>query len=128
MADVPTPEAIVIPKLNPLLRDLARAPYLETGAAAASKTIYDELNEGTCSKIYIQNCSTATVFISYSTPATPDRFALILAGGTAQDDGLGAYLTLDIRERGIKKLNVYSASTLRLSIQKFARNQVAGLI
>jgi len=123
-----TPEALSIPKLNPRLRNIPQAPYLEVGASGASKEIYNENTEARCSKIWLQNRSTATCLVAWNTAASPDSNHAILVGGSAEDDGLGAIMELDIQERGIKSLSLYSASTLRVSVEKFQFAQQAGLI
>lgn len=125
---IQTPEALTIPKLNPLLRNIPQAPYLEDGAANVAKNIYNEAEETKCSVIVVQNLSTSVVVVSYNTDAANGYGHQTLSACSTQEDGLGGILEIDPNERGITRISVISAASLRLSITKFNRNQRKGLL
>ena len=122
-----TPEAIDIPKLNPLLRNIVQPPVNLLAPDNASYTAYDEDLEARCEVIQIQNRSDAVLYVSFNTDCSPVLNHEILSAGSAENDGLGGVGFYDVKKRGIRKIAIYSTN-MNASIEKFQYNQMAALI
>jgi len=127
MADQHTPEAIDIPKLNPLMRNIVGPPNIVDGPDNASVEIYNELSEARCDFVEIQNRSASVCYVSYNSDCSPDLNHVVLAAGGVANDGLGGIVSPEVRRRGITRISVYSAD-LNISVQKYQQNQMANLI
>lgn len=115
-----SPEAMGIPRYNPLSPDYAKAPYIAVANAATALEVYNQLTEPRCNKIYIQNLSTTALKFTWNMVAGDNAFHGVLAACAAQDDGLGGIITLDVKERGIKSVSLYcEAAAIRASVEKF---------
>jgi hypothetical protein len=128
-ARMDSPEALGIPTFNPLQRNNAREPKIAIENAATALKIYDELTDIKCETIFLQNLSTTALKVAWNQDCGEDGFHEVLTGCTAQDDGLGGFVTLDVRARGIKSISLYcGAAAIRCSVIKFERNQHAQLL
>lgn len=122
-----SPEALDIPKLNPLQRNIPTPPFIVPQVDSASVEVYNELNEPRARKIQIQNRSDAVLYVTYNSDCSPTVNHDVLAAGVAVGDGLGGIGTYDVREMGIRSISVYS-SNLEASVNKWQYNQMPSLI
>jgi hypothetical protein len=99
------------------LRDW-QPPMKVTGTAVAT-TIIDNRTDGSpLADVFIQNVGTNAVKVCFNDTATATVYHMVVAGGVADEDGLGGQLPVRAF-RG--KLSVYGAAayTLRVLIGKF---------
>lgn len=117
---IDTPEA-GIPGFNPLQKSNVHDPQVLSANAATALTLYDRSLEPDIDKIVVQNCGISAVKLAINQTPTDVLFHNILAGCSAQDDGLGSVQTYS-REDGIKTLQAFNlASAIRVSVTKYYR-------
>lgn len=122
---IDTPEAVTIPRENPLARNLTLPPWVAIGAAAAALEVYNESLEPKAEKIFLQNLSITPVKYAFGQACSEDSFHGILAAGVAQDDGLGGNTLLDVRARGIVSISLFcGAADIRVSVEKHLKSPV----
>lgn len=122
-----TPEALEIPRYNPLKRLNVAAPYNPVAAANTPKTIYNEATEQVCSMVVIQNQCAFPVLICFNSPAGPGTFNRILAACVASQDGLGGNMEIDVQGKGIRSISAYAVGgALELSVERYQRDMLVG--
>lgn len=119
-----TPEALLIPRVNPLMRDNVVAPQNIAGAAATPITIYDETLEQPCSKIVLQNQAVGVLKVAFNTDAGAGTYHRDLAACTTAEDGLGGNCEIDVLSKGIRKISVYSDAAVSVSVEKYQRSTI----
>jgi hypothetical protein len=114
-----TPEAVAIPRENPLCRNLTLPPWVAIGGAAAALEVYNESTEPKAEKIFLQNLSITPVKYAFGQACSEGSFHGILAAGVAEDDGLGGNTLLDVKARGITSISLYcGGAAIRVSVEK----------
>lgn len=124
-----TPEAILIPRHNPLERFRPLPPQNIVGASGAALKIYDEALEQACEDIVLQNQSTTAVKVSWNQPCSEASFHEILAAAVATEDGTGGNTTLQVKKYGMMNVSLFCGATaINVTVSKFQRQMVLGFI
>lgn len=117
-----TPEALLIPKTNPLDRLRPLPPITATGNAAIALSIYDESKEIVCDSIVLQNLSTTAVKVAWNQACSEESFHEVLAACSAQDDGLGGNTTIQVKVFGMRSVSLWcGGAAIRCLVTKFQR-------
>ena len=118
-----TPEALLIPAVNPLARLRPLTPVTAIANAATSLKVYDESIDAACEDIVLQNLGTVAVKVTWNQPASEESFHEVLAGGSAQDDGFGGNTTLNVKKYGMRNVSLWCGSAaIRCLVTRFQRN------
>lgn len=118
MPEYPTPEAN-LPVIGPRGRTNVGPPNLVTGVVNVTKIIYNFPAEVACARVVVHNLATTPLKFALNSDCDDDNFHDILAGGSAQDDGLGTERTFDIRKDGILKISLFAdTGGIRCSVIK----------
>lgn len=108
-----------IQEVNPLGPSLVAAHQIVAADNAASE-IYNRDSVSTDArhrKIQIQNCGTTPIKYMLNNTCSADVFHGVLAAGTAEDDGLGGILNLNL-DRGIRIISLFHGAAYRAAVLK----------
>lgn len=115
---MPSPESPIL-EFNPLGPSLVQ-PVQIVAADNAATEIFNRVTSTTdnrAHKIQVQNCGTNAIKYRLNGTCSAAEFHGVLAAGTAEDDGLGGILNLNL-DRGITTISLFHGAAYRAAVLK----------